>query len=70
MQQKYKPFSGCGNMEKSDLEVELIMSSLYFFYADRVFKGLDTKKTAELGWYLKKNNLMSTDYPPCFKTPT
>jgi hypothetical protein len=31
-------------MEKSDLEVELIMSSLYFFYADRVFKGLDTKK--------------------------
>jgi hypothetical protein len=56
-------------MEKSDLEVELIMSSL-FFYADRVFKGLDTKKTAELGWYLpRKNNLMSTD-SPCFKTPT
>jgi hypothetical protein len=38
-------------MEKSDLEVELIMSSLYFFY-DRVFKGLD-KKT-ELGWYLPR----------------
>jgi murein L,D-transpeptidase YcbB/YkuD len=41
-------------MEKSDLEVELMMSSLYFFYADRVFKGLDTKKTAELGWYLPR----------------
>jgi hypothetical protein len=40
-------------MEKSDLEVELMMSSL-FFYADRVFKGLDTKKTAELGWYLPR----------------
>jgi hypothetical protein len=40
-------------MEKSDLEVELIMSSLFFFYADRVFKGLDTKKT-ELGWYLPR----------------
>jgi hypothetical protein len=40
-------------MEKSDLEVELIMS-LFIFYADRVFKGLDTKKTAELGWYLPK----------------
>jgi hypothetical protein len=63
MQQKYKPFFRMEIMEKSDLEVELIMSSLYFFYADRVFKGLDTKKTAELGWYLpKKNNLMSTDY--------
>jgi hypothetical protein len=71
MQQKYKPFFRMEIMEKSDLEVELIMSSLYFFYADRVFKGLDTKKTAELGWYLpKKNNLMSTDYSPCFKTPT
>jgi hypothetical protein len=57
-------------MEKSDLEVELMMSSLYFFYADRVFK-VGYKKTAELGWYLpRKNNLMSTDYPPCFKTPT
>jgi hypothetical protein len=40
-------------MEKSDLEVELIMS-LLIFYADRVFKGLDTKKTAELGWYLPR----------------
>jgi hypothetical protein len=29
------------------------------------------QKNAELGWYLpEKNNLMSTDYPPCFKTPT
>jgi hypothetical protein len=28
---KYKPFSGCGNMEKSDLEVELnVLSSLFF----------------------------------------
>jgi hypothetical protein len=60
---KYKPFQDVEIMEKSDLEVELIMSSI-FFYADRVFKGLDTK--AELGWYLpRKKNLMSTDYPPC-----
>jgi murein L,D-transpeptidase YcbB/YkuD len=41
-------------MEKSEVEVELIMSSLYFFYADRVFKGLDAKKTIELGWYLPR----------------
>jgi hypothetical protein len=35
------------------------MSSLYFFYADRVFKGLDAKQTVELGWYLpRKNNRM------------
>jgi hypothetical protein len=40
-------------MEKSDLEVEHDVLS-FFFYADRVFKGLDTKKTAELGWYLPR----------------
>jgi hypothetical protein len=56
-------------MEKSDLEVELIIS--LFFYADRVFKGLDTKKRQNwVGIFHEKNNLMSTDYPPCFKTPT
>jgi hypothetical protein len=42
-------------MEKSDLEVELMMSSLYFI---DVFKGLDTKKTAELGWYLPKKTIL------------
>jgi hypothetical protein len=57
-------------MEKSDLEVELIMSSLYFFYADRVFKGLQKKRQNWVGIFREKNNLMSTDYPPCFKTPT
>jgi murein L,D-transpeptidase YcbB/YkuD len=40
--------------EKPELEVELLMSSLYFFYADRVFKGIDPKKSKELGWYLPR----------------
>jgi hypothetical protein len=39
------------------MEVELIMSS-YFFYADRVFKGLDAKQTAELGWYLPRKTIL------------
>ena len=47
-------FQDLENMEKSDVEVELLMSSLYFFYADRVFKGLDAKQTVELGWYLPR----------------
>ena len=41
-------------IRKSDLEVELLMSSLYFFYADHVYKGFDIKKTIELGWYLSR----------------
>jgi len=40
--------------EKSNVEVELLLSSLYFFYADKVFKGLDIQKTTELGWYLPR----------------
>lgn len=40
--------------EKPELEIELLMSSLYFFYADRVFKGIDPKKSKELGWYLPR----------------
>ncbi|SEA12455.1 Murein L,D-transpeptidase YcbB/YkuD [Flavobacterium gillisiae] len=47
-------FQDLENMEKSDVEVELLMSSLYFFYANRVFKGLDAKQTVELGWYLPR----------------
>jgi hypothetical protein len=31
-------------MEKSDLEVELMMSSLYFFYADQYLKDWIQKK--------------------------
>jgi murein L,D-transpeptidase YcbB/YkuD len=47
-------FQDADNMEKSDVEVELLMSSLYLYYANRVFKGLDAKKTVELGWYLPR----------------
>lgn len=47
-------FQDKNSIEKSDIEIELLMSSLYFFYANRVFKGLDPKKTIELGWYLPR----------------
>jgi murein L,D-transpeptidase YcbB/YkuD len=40
--------------ENPELEVELLMSSLYFFYADRVFKGIEPAKSKELGWYLPR----------------
>jgi hypothetical protein len=45
-------------MEKSDLEVELIIS--LFFYADRVFKGLDTKKRQNwVGIFRKKQSYVN-----------
>ncbi|TDD94549.1 L,D-transpeptidase family protein [Flavobacterium cellulosilyticum] len=43
------------NSDKQNLEAELFMSSLYFFYADKVYKGIDAEKSTELGWYLPRN---------------
>ncbi len=40
--------------QKPDTEIELLISSLYFFYADKVYKGLDNEKIKELGWYLPR----------------
>lgn len=43
-----------GSGEEQNLEAELFMSSLYFFYADKVYKGIDTEKSTELGWFLPR----------------
>ena len=47
-------FQDYDNRKESNVEVELLMSSLYFFYFNRVFKGVDIQKTQELGWYLPR----------------
>ncbi len=47
---------------KPDAETELFLSSLYFFYADKVFHGLDVKKRQELGWYLPRKRLSYVTY--------
>ncbi len=47
-------FQDDDNRKEFNLEVELLMSSLYFFYFNRVYKGVDIEKTQELGWYLPR----------------
>jgi hypothetical protein len=47
-------FLEADSKEHPDLEVELLMTSLYFFYADWVFKGIEPTKFKELGWYLPR----------------
>jgi murein L,D-transpeptidase YcbB/YkuD len=44
-----------------DVELELLMSSAYFFYTQHVFQGLDDKRTTDLGWYIprKKQSFVS-----------
>ena len=48
--------------EKPNLETELLISSLYFFYANKVYKGLDASKSKALGWYLPRKKLSYVNY--------
>ncbi len=51
-----------GESEKPNLETELLISSLYFFYADKVYKGLDAIKSKGLGLYLPRKKLSFVNY--------
>ncbi len=42
------------NTVKPDVTTELLLSSLYFFYAEKVYHGIDIEKTNELEWYLPR----------------
>ncbi|UQD55798.1 murein L,D-transpeptidase [Flavobacterium sp. K5-23] len=39
-------------IEITKTEKELLLSSLYIFYAKKVFQGLDVNKVQEIGWFL------------------
>lgn len=47
---------------KPDAENELLISSLYFFYADKVYHGVDAEKSQELGWFLPRKKLSYVNY--------
>lgn len=51
-----------GDSQKPNAETELLISSLYFFYADKVFHGLDAKQSEELGWYLPRKKQSYVNY--------
>lgn len=48
--------------EKPKPESELLISSMYFFYAKKVFAGLDAKKSRQLGWFLPRERKSYVDY--------
>ena len=35
---------------------------MYFFYAKKVFEGLDPKKSRQVGWYLPRDRKSYVDY--------
>ena len=55
-------YDGFDDDKKPNIETELLNSSLYFFYADKVFHGLDAKKAAEIGWYLPHKKQSYVNY--------
>ena len=55
-------FQDTNSLQKPNTETELLLSSLYFFYAKKVFQGLDASKSEELGWYLPRKKQSYVNY--------
>lgn len=45
------------NSGKPNMNSELLISSMYFYYTKKVFQGLDTKDSQETGWYLPREKV-------------
>ena len=48
--------------ENPNFDTELLISSLYFFYANKVYKGIDDQKIKDMGWYLPRKKLSFVNY--------
>ncbi|TGD57598.1 L,D-transpeptidase family protein [Flavobacterium humi] len=53
-----------GNEENTvpDANTELLLSSMYFFYAKKVYQGLDTKDSKKTGWFLPREKMSYVAY--------
>ena len=47
-------FQNPSEVDKQDVNTELLLSALYFFYVEKVYIGIAAKQTKELGWYLPR----------------
>jgi murein L,D-transpeptidase YcbB/YkuD len=45
-----------------DIEIELLLTSVYFFYTQHVFHGIDDKSTADLGWFIPRKKQTFVTY--------
>jgi murein L,D-transpeptidase YcbB/YkuD len=52
-------FEDSGRGEKPSVNSELLISGMYFYYADKVIGGMDASKSKQTGWYLPREK---TDY--------
>ncbi|MFV5691013.1 L,D-transpeptidase family protein [Flavobacterium sp. LT1R49] len=50
-------FNESATDDLSETDTEIILSSMYVFYAKKVFQGIDSEKLKEMGWFLPRKNL-------------
>lgn len=48
--------------DQADLQLELFLSTYYFYYTTKVNQGIDELKSKELGWYLPRKKQSYVDY--------
>lgn len=48
--------------DKPDTNSELLVSSMYFYYANKVLKGLGTESSKATGWYLPRDKVDYVSY--------
>lgn len=48
--------------QQPDLNKDLLISSMYFFFAKKVYEGIDPQKSKQLGWYLPREKASYVDY--------
>lgn len=48
--------------DKPDANSELLVSSMYFYYANKVLKGLSTEASKATGWYLPRDKVDYVSY--------
>ncbi|HEY0046189.1 MAG TPA: L,D-transpeptidase family protein [Flavobacterium sp.] len=60
-QKKYEELFS-NERKKPEIDKELLITSMYFFYAHKVYAGIDPKKSKQLGWYLPRQKVSYVDY--------
>jgi len=50
-------FDGESTKKLSKTDTEILLSSMYIYYVQKVYEGIDSKKITETGWFIPRKNL-------------
>lgn len=55
-------YDNADHIQKATADIELLSSALYFFYADKVYDGISSQKTKDIGWFLPRKRQSYVNY--------